>query len=221
MRIPNPVAMLREMRMKRVEADEIETIAASLRDAVQRYNNARPAISVTITDTSSMEVVLEHAVDIEEQLEIIHEAYMSRDLDALKTYSLFAPDDKLCTKKVLKETIETVSRFGHSEAHKMERSVFQHAGLIHQALIAERRCHETKMARHFQEAGDLGYALMGNALMTVCALGPERVVGYLLEDTKRALNLVGERRIIDHEDLIDIVESILVSDTPALVDGLL
>lgn len=219
MRIPNPVAMFREKRRKHDDAAEIEKLSAALRGAVEKYNNARPVISVN--ETSDMEAILDHAIDVEEQLEIIHEAYMTQDLDALKVYVLFAPDDKLCTKRVLKETIEMLYRFGHRDLHKMERSVFQNAGLIYKALMVERKDHDSKMRKHFIEGGDLGYALMEHALLTVCALGPERVVEYLLEDTMRALNLVGDRRITDHEELIDVIELALTSEAPILVDGML
>jgi hypothetical protein len=94
-------------------------------------------------------------------------------------------------------------------------------GRIYQALIAVRKNHETKMAKHFELGVGLGYALIENALMTACALGPEPVVEYLLENKRQALDLVGERRITDHDHLIEAVELILTSESPALVDGML
>jgi hypothetical protein len=103
----------------------------------------------------------------------------------------------------------------------MERSVFQNVGRIHKALIVERKDHETKMAKHFELGVGLGYVLIENALMTACALGPKPVVDYLLENTRQALDLAGERRIMDHDHLIEAVELILTSDSPALVDGML
>lgn len=219
MRIPNPVAMFREKRRKHDDAAEIERLSAALRGAVEKYNNARPVVAVN--ETSDMEAILDHAIDVEEQLEIIHEAYMSQDLEALKVYVLFAPDDKLCTKRVLKETSEMLYRFGHRDLHKMERSVFHNAGLIYKALMVERKDHDSKMGKHFIEGGDLGYALMEHALLAVCARGPKPVAEYLLEDTTRAMNLVGERRITDHDHLIEVVSLVLTSDAPALIDGML
>jgi hypothetical protein len=219
MRFLNPVAMLREKRRERDQASEVEALYSRLKDDVQRHNNRRPNIATN--NTSSMEVALEFIIDAEEQMDILHEAFMSRDLEALKVYALFSPDDKLCTKQALKEIIEIIRRTGYCEVHTMERSVFQNVGRIHKALIVERKDHETKMAKHFELGVGLGYVLIENALMTACALGPKPVVDYLLENTRQALDLAGERRIMDHDHLIEAVELILTSDSPALVDGML
>jgi hypothetical protein len=54
-----------------------------------------------------------------------------------------------------------------------------------------------------------------------CLIAPDEVAEYIISDTQRAMNIVGDRLISDHEELFRLVKVFIDSDAPVLSEGML
>lgn len=171
-------------------------------------------------DESDQEVIHRFNEALCELRDAVRDAVADHDLDALRAYAKINIDSNAHKVRTLQRVIKDLRHAGHQEtAPLINEEVLIRAAMVWLDIFDEGFDERTSLYRSGLAGDDRNSCI--RALRVACLVAPHEVIEYLTSDTTRAMNLVGDRRIRDHEEITRVVLTFINSETPALADGLL
>lgn len=208
----------------RSESAEIKALADKIIAAAEKHHR----IKTTIPKDSFRQALPEwnkdsihsHNQTFGHLKRVVQRAALDRDIDALRAYDKFDTEGRSYRLSNLQRVIGDLRSAGHQETcNLITQAMLDRAAKMWMALFDEDLDQETSLYGSRITIEDRAPYL--TVLRLSCLIAPDEVAEYIISDTRRAMNIVGDRLVSDHEELFRLVKVFIDSETPVLSEGLL
>jgi hypothetical protein len=208
----------------RSESAEIKALADKIIATAEKHHR----IKTTIPKDSFRQALPEwnkdsihsHNQTFEHLKRIVQRTALDRDLDALRAYDKFDTEGHSYKLSNLQRVIQDLRYAGHQETcNLITQAMLDRAAKMWIDLFDEDLDHKTSL--YGERITNEDRAPYLRPLRLSCLIAPDDVAEYIISDTQRAMNIVGDRLISDHEEFFRLVKVFIDSETPVLSEGML
>jgi hypothetical protein len=208
----------------RSESAEIKELADRIVATAESHHRTKTTIPADSLRRAlpewSRDSIHSHNMTLELLKREVHQVVTDRDLDALRAYDKFDIEGHSWKLSNLKRVIHDLRYAGYQETfHLINQTMLKRAAKVWLDIFDEGI--DERTALYGGKVTDESRESHLRTLRIACLVAPDDVAEYLVGDTQRAMNLVGERLFANHYDLIRVVSAFMDSETPVLAEGIL